>query len=334
MKNQYVKNIKDKDYVDDEFMVVKVETPTTKTGNLYLKLMLADKTGGMPAVKWGDPHPLPVVGQVYTFSGQGDFYQGKPQIKLDQISPRVSETDEDFEECSHRNIEEMWVQFQRHISGFENRWFAEVVADLFNKYKDEFKTSPAATGMHHFYKGGLLEHTLEMADAADLLLQMPCFKPLNKDLCKFGILLHDFGKLFEYSQNATRKRTLQGVLSNHLTMTAAMVHESANKVGTPEIIRDSMSNTILGHHGSMEWGSPVLAAYPEGWFVHHVDNLFGTVMGQIHHLERRANKAEELYTNPVNRVTLVVQPFNEIVANCEKSTAEATESFDLDNIPF
>src|SRR5207253_6662958 len=60
-----------------------------------------------------------------------------------------------------------------------------------------FCKSPAGIRNHHAYIGGLLEHVVTMADAADRIA--PLYPELNRDVLMMGVFLHDIGKVRELS---------------------------------------------------------------------------------------------------------------------------------------
>ena len=52
--------------------------------------------------------------------------------------------------------------------------------------------------MHHNYIGGLMVHTLECLKYADVNLEA-FFQRINRDDVYAACLLHDIGKIFEYT---------------------------------------------------------------------------------------------------------------------------------------
>jgi hypothetical protein len=74
-----------------------------------------------------------------------------------------------------------------------------------------FITTPAAKRNHHATIGGLLEHSLGMAGAAE---QMAIVYPsLNRDLLIAGALLHDLGKVEEIMLDLKTGRAAYVVIS-------------------------------------------------------------------------------------------------------------------------
>lgn len=313
-----------------DLMVSTVRVGETKTGKNAVWLDLQDRSATLPAVKW-DYNPATdgtfEQGKVYWFEGYTAEYKGKPQIKLDRASPySASMLDPTlYEKITQFSIPEMWDKIVGYVESMENDTVRSVARDiLLNQgYEEAFRNGPAATGMHHAFKGGLLEHTSQMCETTDQLFGLPFYSQnLNKDLCLFGVIFHDFGKIFEYKQDSGFAKTLQGFLVPHIPMMGAIIFETCNKLEVPEIIRDHLMHIVLAHHGQVQWGSPVDMAFPEAGFVHYIDHLHGDVFGWLQRME--GSKEEVL--NERGKRTLVNKRFSAILEECESSMITESSS--------
>ncbi len=296
--------------VDEDYLLRDVKTGTTKRGTPFIRCLLCDKSGSLVAVFWNwDGKEIP--SGVVRVRGRVDEYQGSPQIVIETISKRESTSDENFIKTTRYSVEKMWDQIVNAVYDMKNDHIRNVAYDLLLKqgYHEAFKTCPAATTMHHAFQGGLLEHTHQMVEMARSLFRLKFLsETLNQDLCIFGLIFHDFGKIFEYEHGGTFQPTLQGRLVPHIPMTGALIFESANKHGVPEIIRDHMMHVVLAHHGCMEYGSPVDMAIPEAAFVHYVDNMHGDIFGW-----RQATAQAAGSTVRHGGRLLVTQPFDDVL---------------------
>ena len=265
-------------------MVLEIKELKASNGKPYVALKLADKTGQISAKKW-DTESIPAKdGDICSVDFLVGEYKGKVDGTISSIFVAQPPYDmSDFVKASAYDSDFMWSKLALYLKGFESPHFKTVAEALFDETSRElFKKSPAATMMHHAFVHGLLEHTLEMLNCADVLLMQPFFEnTLNRDLCMFGIMFHDFGKIYEYSSEPGFKVKPQGLLVGHIPMVAARIYEEAGKIRVPDVIRDHMMHVVLAHHGIKAWGSPNLPACPEAVFVHHVDNLHGSVFGLI-----------------------------------------------------
>lgn len=332
MAKQFVKELRPGNVVSSEFQISSPAVRQAKNGSNYLMCKLADRSGSVEARLWSySPSALLADGAVLEIKGVVEEYQGKAQVVISTFAPRTSITDEDFIKSSKYVIQTMWDNLVGMLATIENDWIRVVAEDLLlhDVWAPAFQRSPAASGMHHAFVGGLLEHTWQMVESGDTLLKLPYYKEvLNRDLCLFGLMFHDFGKIFEYESGAGFKRAVQGLLVPHIPMTAALILEAANMRDVPEIVRDHMMHVVLAHHGQIEWGSPVSMNIPEAGFVHYIDNLHGSIFGWVQRIENEALPGNPSVKNYVGKNELVVERFSAILKKCgEARSAEEVEGF-------
>ena len=142
-----------------------------------------------------------------------------------------------------------------------------------------YSTWPAAVSMHHAYVNGLLEHSLTVANSALAMAQSysGAFY-LDLDVVIAGALLHDLGKLEAYRLSPAPEVTVEGnvvdhiVLGYHRFMTLA--DEYREKGTAPNKNRMlAIAHILVSHHGTREFGSPVLPSTPEALIVSVADEL-------------------------------------------------------------
>ncbi|MCP4387623.1 MAG: HD domain-containing protein, partial [Gammaproteobacteria bacterium] len=135
-----------------------------------------------------------------------------------------------------------------------------------------YKQAPAARRIHHAYLGGLLEHTLEVLQLCNTVLDI--YPKIDRSLLLTGALLHDIGKLREYVWDFDLDYSTEGRLLGHIVMTDEMITDAL--AGMPEfppelILR--LRHMLLSHHGRHEWGSPRRPKTLEAIALHHIENL-------------------------------------------------------------
>jgi len=151
---------------------------------------------------------------------------------------------------------------------------------------EAFYRNPAGTRMHHAYTGGLLQHTVEVAELAEgIALKTP---HCDLDIIIAGALLHDIGKLREISAQIGFPYTDEGRLLGHIAIAALLVRQTADKLRLPENIITPLLHVILAHHGEPDKGSPVSCATREAVIVHYADEL-SAVLNQFDHPEAKSN---------------------------------------------
>lgn len=129
--------------------------------------------------------------------------------------------------------------------------------------------TPAAKAHHHAFLGGLLVHTLQVVQAAQMLYTYAesMGKSLNYDLIVAGAICHDIRKIQEYnideeSGDITINTDWQKKYKNHLR--AGWFWAIGNK--QPEI-----AHIIESHHGLVEWGAEQTPQTEEAWLVFLAD---------------------------------------------------------------
>ena len=86
---------------------------------------------------------------------------------------------------------------------------------------DAFVHNPAGMKLHHAYIGGLLQHSVDVADLAVAMADR--IEGVDKDLVIAGALLHDIGKIKEISAEIGFPYTNAGRFMGHIAMTSMMV---------------------------------------------------------------------------------------------------------------
>ena len=158
---------------------------------------------------------------------------------------------------------------------------------------DRFFLLPASVGVHHVSIGGLLEHSVTVAEMAR---HAASFMGGNPDIIVSGSLLHDIGKVEEIAfDGGAFSYSDRGRLLGHITLGIILFEELASRVdGFPDALADVLKHIILSHHGEAEWGSPKKPMCIEALVVHYIDNLDAKVMGVKEHMSQ--NMESEKWT--------------------------------------
>lgn len=182
--------------------------------------------------------------------------------------------------------EKVYAELVAYIDSIKDEKLNAFLAQYFAEHKDKIKVSPAAKMMHHNYIGGLMIHTLECLRYAETNIELSDYK-FNRDNIMAACMLHDIGKIFEYTidvENGTidydenfRKEWLT---HSQYGFSICMTN------GFKEVAK-----MIAAHHGRSDWGAIIdldqKDLEPELYFIHIVDNLsakFGKI--SVHLLEK------------------------------------------------
>ncbi len=279
MIKKYVKEIKDKERVESPFLITKKDSGVSKAGKAYLILKLQDKTGEMDARVWDRAEEMAQTfdkDDVVIVKGSGNEYQGSVQLNVSSIIP-LSDGDydlRDFMPASERPSEDMMADLEVIISAMEDKYLRTLLQTILGdeEVRPKFMLAPAATGIHHAFLGGLLEHVLSLAGLALKVCQH--YPQLNKDLLLTGVVLHDICKIYELSYDRGFEYTDKGKLLGHIGMETEFIGNYINRIkGFPEELKVAVQHMTLSHHGRLEFGSPKLPMIMEAMVLSYLDDL-------------------------------------------------------------
>ena len=180
-------------------------------------------------------------------------------------------------------IEQYWTKLQSYISKIKDEKLRQFVAELFEKHAKSFKIMPAAKLMHHNYIGGLLVHTVECAEFAELNMNKFTYQA-NEDEIYAACLLHDFGKIFEYTIDIETGLIdyAQGFREEWIS------HSQYGFCICMNAGFKKIAKMIASHHGRAEWGAIIdldqKDLEPELYLIHFIDNLsakFGKISTRL-----------------------------------------------------
>lgn len=170
------------------------------------------------------------------------------------------------------------IYYRKLLNFFINKIESEdirlFVNNLLEKSSKRFYTWPAASNVHHNYKSGLLQHTVNVVKNAYNIASS--YNDIDMDLVLVGSILHDIGKIYEYDENGNVSG--EGKLFDHINIGTRMIFEeyyhgqdSVYSFSERDIY--NLAHIILSHHGKLEWGSPRTPAIPEAFIVHYADYI-------------------------------------------------------------
>jgi len=274
---------------------------TASNGNPYLVVELGDRSGSFSCTVFSDSPAFEAMraageGAVVRVEGKSESYQGRfsPKLSKASVIPPGELTSPEalanLVETAPEDAELLWRDLNAFIEGISNPELRAAVRNVMDEVGDAFRTSPAATHVHHAYRHGLLEHTVHMARAAKALL--PLYTEVDPDLAMAGVILHDVGKTAEYEGTFAAKRGRRGILHGHVVLGYQLVRKGALKARLDPERTERLEHIILSHQGKLEWGAAALAATPEAVFVSMVDNL-DAKMGTVQRALRNGSEADE-----------------------------------------
>lgn len=140
------------------------------------------------------------------------------------------------------------------------------LGDFFMENAQKLITWPAAMGHHHAYKGGLMQHTKEVMNIAEMNAELLLMDDERKTNLVAACALHDLCKVFEY----TFEESVIGLNTefydqqiSHTLMMYSKIVEQNWKVAQ-----------LIGlHHGKVEWDALKEAKETDELLIHYADML-------------------------------------------------------------
>lgn len=261
-----------------EALINRVVSGKTNGANrsTYLSLTLQDETGNIDAKLWNaseEQVQTLVKGTVVHVKGDIIKYNEDKQMKIIKIHI-VSDDEKEkirFLKQAPLDREYLIAGIKKYIEKIDNMKLYQLVSTLFEENLDKLEIYPAASKNHHEYVSGLAYHTYSMLRIAESFCEI--YPSLNKDLLYSGIALHDLGKTIELSGPVVPEYTIEGKLLGHISISNAMIKETADRLHIEGEEVTLLQHMILAHHGKNEFGSPVLPQIKEAEIVYLIDNI-------------------------------------------------------------
>ena len=268
------------------FACTRKDRLTARTGSPYLAVELRDKTGSVPARAFRDADVLAGRfdrGDVVRVRGRVEKFRDELQVELADIAratPGEAEP-ETFLPVAYRDLDEL-DGFLEHLSReVHDPQYAKLLGTLVadDALRADWRRAPCTRDGHHAYLGGLLEHTVAVAQLAaeTCLLHVR----LNSDLLITAALVHDLGKTREFTYGADIALTEEGRLLGHVELGLDLLRTRADGLLDAEHLL-ALSHCVLTHHGpdrapARRFGSPEAVA------LYRLNALDANVKGVLEH---------------------------------------------------
>ncbi len=279
MKTVFIKDIKENQKVASTFLVKQKNTARTKAGKLFLNLTLSDKTGEIIGRVWEHAETLACLFQKDDFislEATSVTYQNALQLNITALTRcPLDEIDiADYLPEAERDREELFDELRAIIETINNPHLKQLF-DLFledQAFINLFKSAPAAKNLHHVYIGGLLEHTVSVANLIQKVGSY--YGNLNLDLLLTAGILHDIGKVHELTFSRSFDYSDAGRLLGHIVIGLEMITEKINRLPTfPVDLAMELKHLIISHHGHYDYGSPKRPKTLEAFILFYLDDL-------------------------------------------------------------
>ncbi len=288
----YINEIRENDHVDSLFLVKEKSSAVTKTGNTYLKLKLMDRSGEIEGRIWisveNVAESFEKDGFVHVM-GKAVSFQERLQVNIASIES-VREEEilfSDFFPMTEKNVDGMFQSLLEISRQIKNPHLSQLLQLFWEdaSFIELFKMAPASKWLHHNYLGGLLEHTLSVAQV--VLRIASHYDGLNMDLLLTAAIFHDLGKVDELSYHRSIDYSDEGRLLGHIILGIERMEEKIKQLPDfPKELSTLLKHFLLSHHGQYNWGSPKRPMTLEAVLLHFLDDMDAKINGIQHFIKK------------------------------------------------
>ncbi len=314
MTRQFIEDLKHGDSVEEVYLLSDKQLRANRNADLYLLTALSDRTGTISGLMWNVTEESVADVDSGTFvrvKGKVQIYQGALQIILTLIKPvPSSELDaSDFELQPDQNVERLMIRLREILLSIEEPRLRGLMKCFLVDEELMRELCQAAAGVkaHHAYRGGLIEHIVNMLETALRIEDL--YSEIDINLLLSGIFLHDLGKVREMSFENNFVYTDEGQLLGHMVIVIEMLNQKIVQLSEltgepfPAETELRLKHMIVSHHGSYEFGSSKLPMTPEAIALHHLDNLDAKVheFSRMIHADPNADSHWTPYISRIER---------------------------------
>ncbi|MBR2577402.1 MAG: HD domain-containing protein, partial [Erysipelotrichaceae bacterium] len=263
MDNKKVKDFREGDHLNVNLLISAMTRGITNSGAPYLTLTLQDSSKSIEAKLWDVKSEIEKelqVGKVFNFDLEINMYRNSLQAKVIKVFPLNQAELElgDYIFNSPIPKDELRSSIADGINQINNEKISLIVNGVLNYYENDVYEYPAAARIHHNFIGGLATHIAGMLKVGCALCEI--YPSISKDYLLAGIILHDLGKIEEFTSPVVTEYSVCGKLLGHISIMDARLLEVAKELK----LEDSeelmiLRHMVLSHHGKYEFGSPILS---------------------------------------------------------------------------
>lgn len=271
MKDYYISTIKKElgDEFESTFLLkdIKVSKSLTTT---WANCLLFDRTGEIPGVIFGEDavQAEKLKGKIVYVRGMAKPNNGGLQIRIKTLRENDATADiSDFVPgITQEQRADLFKRLNVLIGGVKDRVLNQLLRAVFGAYGKVYAGLPGGY-RHHVFAGGLLAHTVEVAELTDIICRQKGGwyngqATVDRELAVTGALLHDLGKCMEFKPFPFGEKRddapflnykIRGsfLVSQIIMNLAAQLPESENKAKDIERLKAIMpllSNMALNCH--------------------------------------------------------------------------------------
>ena len=310
MEQKMIKDISSGDKIISFFILRKKEIKQKKSsGNAYLSLEFGDSSGRITGSLWNNVLEINKniqASEVVKVKGDVITFMDKPHITIKKIRKATTKDNVDpkkFLPVCPTDVEEMLAELKTFLVEIKEPHLNSLIKSFLTdkKFSKGFCQAPGGKLWHHAYLGGLLEHTLSVFKICQHIIEH--YKGAVKaDILLTAAVLHDIGKIEEFSVDGFINYSTPGRLIGHINIGFNWVLEKISQIPNfPKDLKQQLAHCMLSHHGEKEKGSPVLPQTIEALILSCADQIDSSV-GAFQRIIEKEKEPGKVWSNYVNLI--------------------------------
>lgn len=267
------------------FACTRKDRLTARTGAPYLAVELRDASGRVAARAFRDADVLAgrfERGDLVRVRGRVERFRDELQVELSDIA-KASEVEADpsaFLPVTYRDMEELDGFLEHLAREGHDTGYAALLEGLLGdeRLRAEWRRAPCTRDGHHAYLGGLLEHTVAVAQLA--VETCALHVRLDSDLLVTAALVHDLGKVREFTYGAEIAVSDEGRMLGHVELGLEMLRDRCGTMDRSRWL--ALSHCVLTHHGADRAPGRRFAS-AEALALYRINALDASVKGALEH---------------------------------------------------
>ncbi len=282
--------------VDGLFACTRKERQMTRSGAPFLTVGLRDSTGSIVGRAFRDADLLAgrfERGELVRVNGRVERFREQLQIDIRGIARAEGADPRSFLPSAYRDLDELEGFLEHLVREVYDPGLRGLLEAILGDTAllEQIRLAPcsapspagatqrSAPGSHHAYLGGLLEHTVAVAQLA---LELCALYPrLDRDLLLSAAIVHDLGKTREFTYGAEIERSPEGAMLGHVELSLRLIAGYAPQSLDPER-RLALEHCVISHHGG-DGSSAQRPLSAEAVALQRLNALDAQVKGAIEH---------------------------------------------------
>lgn len=280
MKRHYVNELAEGMVVDSVFALRSKEMRVSRSGDAYLSLEVADRSGQLPAVYFspsGEAIAVP-VGAIVQVRGRVTSFKKRKRISITSLCPADVYDPTDLIVSGPSSTTSLQKQFLHYRTTIADVGLMALLDSVFEDrpFAERFARCPGSQSHHHAYLGGLLEHTVSVARLCGFLADQ--YPQADRDVLIAAALIHDIGTCDELTFETSIEYTDCGRLLGHVVLGLHRLQRAAANVAAalPAQRLLMLQHAVMSHHYEDAPGPTKPPGSLEALLLSHADSMDAT----------------------------------------------------------